>query len=76
MGNMKRFLENVNEEIAFLKRGIEAYRRFSACYTYGSCLSSSITEALCPACAWEQEAKERETQSDPTLLINILRNDE
>lgn len=73
MSHMKRFLENVNEEIAFLKRGIEAYR--AAYHRVSDATYSGLPDA-CRVNSWEKEAKERETQSDPTLLINILRNDE
>lgn len=53
MGNMKRFLENVNEEIAFLKRGIALYE---------DCLREA--DKSHELRDWEAEAKARERDED------------
>lgn len=59
------------DEIEHLRRGIEAYRASFGCYDpegWGPVEN-------CAACTWEQKEK-ASGEDDPSLLINILRNDE
>jgi len=53
-------VDAARDEVAFLRRGIDAYRT----HTYNGCRGNKPHSRWkdCPACAWEAEAKAREAE--------------